>query len=203
LRWLVDFSSNTNGDDASVLKALRKVLAPLGSYETMPDWEDGIDVPALRSALRDALHSLVDDGESKAGVMWPRLAIEKMASRPVKPTDPVLLIVSGSVRDVVLEMFFHLIQRVAVERIRRCPGLDCGRLFVRVGRQTHCTTTCYDRSHWATLPAKTVRAYRKKQYDKYNWTLGARSQRIATEGKTRGKKAPQVPKAGTKNARHS
>jgi hypothetical protein len=63
----------------------------------------------------------------------------------------------------------------AARTIRQCP--ECRRYFVRVRRQKYCSDQCTDRATWRNYPEAKKRRARQKQYDKYGWTLGARSKR--------------------------
>jgi hypothetical protein len=142
--------------------------------------------------------SVVADPIGPAGRV-PSIAVEKQILAP-KRRFPVL-VVSGPLHDVCLEVLVQLLMSTRTDRIRLCRG--CSAVFYRTGRQTHCSPTCRNRYHWANLSTAEIEKYRKRQCEKNGWTRGARLQRIATEAGTGRKKTPQVRVAPTKNARHS
>src|SRR5688572_10966644 len=144
------------------------------------------EIARLHGDVRNVVDLLVDD----QGFM-PTITLEKRPlvlprrSNRTKQRPPVL-IVSGAFRDVVLEVLYFLLLTTPIDRIKRCPG--CKTVFVRTGRQTHCTPACYNRGYWARLSPDTVERYRERQYEKGNWQRGARLQRIATKAETGGAK---------------
>ncbi len=91
------------------------------------------------------------------------LPLQRKTKRGQRPAP--MMGITGSVRDVVLELLYQTLLTAKPGRIRRCPG--CRKIFVRTGRQTHCSSACYDRDYWANLPTKTVERYRKRQYRTY------------------------------------
>ena len=144
---------------------------------------DGVSEQALRRLHSDvgAVVALLIDNEG----LMPTVTIEKRllplpqrtAKRRAKK-KPILL-VTGAVRDVCLELLYHLLVTVPTERIRRRPG--CTVAFVRVGRQTYCAPKCYDDHHrWADFPPARIEQYRRSQYKKSGWKRGARRRPAAT-----------------------
>ncbi len=57
--------------------------------------------------------------------------------------------------------------------VRVCP--ECESLFYRVRRQIYCSARCTDRANWRAYPEQKKRRARRKEYEKYGWTLGAHS----------------------------
>jgi hypothetical protein len=206
LRWAVDFAAKPFREPTGVELERFFALEKGSQIVAVPDTDATIDeLIQIHGAAGCAMSLLVDDG----GGLMPRISVEKLvlplkkASPRAKHRAPVLL-VTGPVRDVFLEVLYHLFLTLPIDRIQRCPG--CRSLFVKRGRQTHCTTECYDRTYWKSLPPEKVDQYRRAWYGGekgMGWQRGARLQRIATAAKTGGLKTAQVRSLKTKKARQS
>jgi hypothetical protein len=101
----------------------------------------GLSLPA-RTALRLDLQAFVrdlaaHDGTDREG---PRLRIEIVPV--ITRADTIEEFVDGPVRDVVLYQVTTLVRAIGTARLRRCPALDCGRVFVQVGRRLFCSPRC-------------------------------------------------------------
>jgi hypothetical protein len=210
LKWAVAFAERSLDDAAGIRKELRSFLAgPFSPFIAVPDTDVSTvtddELPALQSDVAAVLARMID--HDMGGGILPSITVEKAMLAPREnrgkktrrgaPAQPLLLAVIGPIRDVFLEMFFQLLLTDSAQRVRRCPG--CRKFFVKTGRSTHCTSTCYDSTYWASLPPETKERYRRRQYEKMGWTRGARLQRIATESLTGGKKKAQRKHAATKN----
>lgn len=97
-------------------------------------------------------------------------------------SDQHLLCISGPFSDVFLFVVCYLLALTSTQKVLRC---ECGQLFYKVGRQTHCSPACYDQHYWQGYPeVKKLRA-RKKWYESRGWTLGARSKKKRIRRTTR------------------
>jgi hypothetical protein len=107
-----------------VLSALRSLSPPA--------------ITALKMELRAFVRDLAThDGADREG---PRLRIEIV---PVfSAANTVEMFVDGSARDVLLFQVATLAKAVGTARLQRCPALDCGRVFVQVGRRLFCSSRC-------------------------------------------------------------
>lgn len=83
--------------------------------------------------------------------------------------DELVVRSTGALRDRVLTLLVAALVTEPSDRVRRC--LECGRLFVRVRRQTHCSRRCINR--W------TSRLYYRKKL-RARKGLGVHSQPFGT-----------------------
>ena len=131
----------------------------------------------LQADATYVLKRLVDGRDWKSSKSGTKL-IQICTGRVLVPVPAMkgraFLHVTGALRDVFLEVLFHLLGSEESDRILRCP--ECSSLFYRVRRQKFCRPSCANRAFWRTYPstAKGKRA-RLKQYRKHGWSLGGRT----------------------------
>ena len=89
--------------------------------------------------------------------------------------------IGASARAGFLLTLAFLLKGPAGAALRRCP--ECRRVFVRTGRQIYCRTTCAKKANYKNRTDEQTRRYRKKQYDKEGWEVGARSKKSTDDNK--------------------
>ena len=93
----------------------------------------------------------------------------------VGPADARRLRIGGSVRAAFLFTLLLLMQGPAGVLVLPCP--ECGRLFVRRGRQKYCQAACTSRANWREYPDEKKRQHRERQYAKHGWEVGVRAKK--------------------------
>ena len=190
----MDLAALTEADRETLLEDIghsfyegEGALAEHGTMVTLtmpyPPAMTDAELVALQGEVQQILAGLVGDWEptEHGGPLGlTRVTVSKQLI-PHDQSDRSFVWVTGAPRDVYLEYLFHLAIHVGVDRIRRCPAPDCGRLFIRERRQKYCTRECTNRALWSSYSPKQKRKWRQKQYDKNGWTVGARTAR--TQGK--------------------
>lgn len=197
VRFAVRFASEPLPQSARGLDKLRRELAAfLGMTRRGGDKEPGgfgVEVNAVRPPhpwdytlaqlfmlqedARQMIEAAVDGRGGHSTVISDDQEI--IADVVGLPTTRTLRI-GGSVRAGFLLTLAFLLAGTGAPPVLKCP--ECGRLFVRVRRQKYCRDECTDRATWRNYPKEKKQRARQRQYDKYNWTLGARSKE---KGKTR------------------
>jgi hypothetical protein len=66
---------------------------------------------------------------------------------PMRLGSAIVLNASGSVREGFLFLLVLLLAQHGLQNVRRCPSLECGRLFWKVRRQLYCSRTCVNREN--------------------------------------------------------
>jgi hypothetical protein len=106
-----------------------------------------LQTEGFRQEVRSFFHALAagkprdrdgDRGEESA------LKIAALRFHAVSASGGPAIEVAGAARDILWFQILDLLRAVGVRRLRRCSG--CPRLFVRTGRQEHCTPACSQRS---------------------------------------------------------
>lgn len=147
LRLMIEFASS---DPTAVARArwARKLFQAItaGIYAGAMMWPKGKlalqDVRQLRDETAKLLAQIVDGRE---GVQPRRHSVRiSMAcdAEPFYSKGRTLFMVYGSPQDTFRYLLVRLLERVAVDRLRRCPNSACGRFFVKRGRREYCSTRC-------------------------------------------------------------
>ncbi len=89
--------------------------------------------------------------------------------------DERVLRIAGSVRAGFLLTLLYLMQGPAEVPVLKCPV--CGRVFVRVRRQKYCRRECANKANWEGRSEEDKQRYRKTEYAKHGWELGAHSKK--------------------------
>jgi len=97
--------------------------------------------------------------EYSAGALLPSIALALRLSAAAADSGDVLLALEGPARDVFWAQLLVGLQAAGLGRLRPCPG--CGKLFVRVGKQTHCEPACRLRTYMRTYRSPAARKKRR------------------------------------------
>jgi hypothetical protein len=191
IAFAVRFASEPVLDSKTFVKRLRRDLTMFLGMERRSGKKEpggfGIEVNALRaphpweftvSQLRelqeDARH-MIDHAVDGRGLAPTTISDEQDVIVDVvgQPGNRTLRI-GGSVRAGFLLTLALLLAGVTdAPSVLKCP--ECGRLFLRSGRQKYCQDECTDRALWKNYPVEKKLKARKKVYEANNWKLGARS----------------------------
>jgi hypothetical protein len=124
----------------------------------------------LQREIRTFLASLISRRDHRGGSSKP-LQVTTLISvfdasdlvprrRWKGPKHPTLLMVGGSVRDVVLFQVVRLLERLGTDKVLACP--ECGTLFVRQTRKEYCSTRCLSRRYMRDVERPRQRSSRRK-----------------------------------------
>jgi uncharacterized protein with beta-barrel porin domain len=75
-------------------------------------------------------------------------------------TDVALTVEGHAAADVLTFQIVHLVQRVGLERLRRCP---CGRVFAKTGRREFCSDRCQKRYYMRALRSEKRRERKRRR----------------------------------------
>jgi hypothetical protein len=106
-----------------------------------------LQTEGFRQEVRSFFHALAADEEGERDVDRTEESVLKLAAlrfHAVAASGGPAIELTGAARDVLWFQILDLLRAVGIRRIRRCSG--CPRLFVRTGRQEHCTPACSQRS---------------------------------------------------------
>ena len=134
-------------------RALGTAAAMLdGSLKTVPAWPVE-EIRAWCDEVRAVLHNCVR--QQRPGT-YEVLLIEfdELVLSPLLKRDVALFVVDGSPRCVLLFQLLGLLRVTGIMALRVCEADDCDRLFVKIGKGTHCSTRCYNRKYMRDLRAK-------------------------------------------------
>src|SRR5262245_54085267 len=99
----------------------------------------------LRLCLRALLRFLAGNDDT-----WPlhgESADLKIRLTPVRvASGAIKWAIDGDVGDVFIAQTKSLLDRLGgLDRLRLCPAPDCGRVYLKIGRQENCSTRCQQR----------------------------------------------------------
>ena len=166
LRWLVDFVARDvttlrEGDLVHVREELRDFLLPLhssiapGGLHVVPDDEHPPAPEQYSRPLLQALQSELHEGltlviRSRAtNAILPYKKFKTLSSTaPHVPADKGApgrhcWSVKGSVRDLVLLLFYHLLATLDTAMLATCP--ECEKIFIKQSNQRQCSKACTSR----------------------------------------------------------
>ena len=72
---------------------------------------------------------------------------------PIQVKGRVKFVVHGSPQDTFRYLLVRVLERVGLERVRRCPNPSCGQLFLKKGRRQFCSTRCQGTVYMRTYRA--------------------------------------------------
>jgi hypothetical protein len=105
-----------------------------------------LQAEGFRQEVRSFFHALAADPVRDRNADRSEESVLKIAALRFQtvaaPGGPAIEL-AGAARDVLWFQILDLLRGVGIRRIRRCSG--CPRLFVRTGRQDHCTPACSQR----------------------------------------------------------
>jgi hypothetical protein len=159
LQWLVDFASTdlkdlrgweldkTRQELADVLLPLHSSLAPGGLHvwpDTEPTLLPEVELQALQDELRDELaYALARRSSAQEREYRPlrtlRFDVPYAEARHGLPHRHFCS-VQGSVRDVVMLLFYHLMASQDTAALDRCR--ECERIYLRQPNQRYCSKAC-------------------------------------------------------------
>jgi hypothetical protein len=136
------------------LKSLRRLVeTPIDA--TWPEDEMGKRILALsstqlqelRTLVRDSIATLLDSRDEAEAPHLPTIHIEALAFTPSVSRRGLVTILRGTPADVIAYRLVRLLQRVGVDRLRRCAADDCRAVFVRFGRSKFHSRQCEGRAN--------------------------------------------------------
>jgi hypothetical protein len=103
------------------------------------------DIASLQTTVRNTVTTLATAHDAIDGYLLPEFHVTGLTFAPALAGSDVILTIDGPPRDVFLYLFALLLREVGVKHVRRCRDLNCGVVFVKVGRREYCSLACQKR----------------------------------------------------------